>query len=95
MSEVYAPRHGGWPPQSRNLLICEKTWIAMRLAPLPDAPDRQIGRISVPGDDARHVMPCQQPWASSGHGAAALDADLLLRAVRSRASCSAEPDVVE
>ena len=41
MSDVYAPRHGGAPLQSKNPLICEKTWTAMMLAPRPTP---QIGR---------------------------------------------------
>src|SRR5437667_11843037 len=66
MSEVNAPRHGGAPPQSRKLLIREKTWIDMMLAPRPTP---QMGRSNgVPSPAAMPAtwVPCQQPSGSSG-----------------------------
>ena len=66
MSELYAPMHGGKPSQSRNPVNCEKTWIAMMLAPLPTP---SIGRPA--GDPFPVAMPatwvpCQQPSRLSG-----------------------------
>ena len=90
-----APRQGGAPPQSRKLLIREKTWTAMMLAPRPTPADRQIKRRPVAGDDARHVgaVPAALGLERAGHGGSGTD--LLFCAVRAERRALATPDVVE
>ena len=66
MSEVNAPRHGGAPPQSRKLLIREKTWIDMMLAPRPTPQMGKSSDVPSPATMPATCVPCQQPSRSSG-----------------------------
>src|SRR6185503_17574487 len=65
MSDVNAPRHGGAPPQSKKLLILEKTWTAMMLAPRPTPEIGRSNNLPSAATMPATCVPCQQPSGSS------------------------------